>query len=66
MDTNGVQGAGVDAQPRGAARPADGTMQAPISKFVRTLNEVPGRFVRTVAALRDEREKAAAGEQAGA
>jgi len=35
-----------------------GTMQAPISKFVRTLNEVPGKFVRTVAALRDEREKA--------
>jgi large subunit ribosomal protein L10 len=30
-----------------------GTMQAPIAKFVRTLNEVPGRFVRTVAAVRD-------------
>lgn len=37
-----------------------GTMQAPITKFVRTLNEVPGKFVRTVAALRDEREKKAA------
>ncbi len=37
-----------------------GTMQAPVTKFVRTLNEVPGRFVRTVAALRDEREKAGA------
>lgn len=37
-----------------------GTMQAPIGKFVRTLNEVPGKFVRTLAALRDEREKAAA------
>jgi len=37
-----------------------GTMQAPVATFVRTLNEVPGRFVRTVAALRDEREKAAA------
>ncbi len=37
-----------------------GTMQAPIAKFVQTLNEVPGRFVRTVAALRDEREKQAA------
>jgi large subunit ribosomal protein L10 len=35
-------------------------MQAPISKFVRTLNEVPGKFVRTLAALRDEREKAGA------
>jgi large subunit ribosomal protein L10 len=35
-----------------------GTMQAPVAKFVQTLNEVPARFVRTVAALRDEREKA--------
>ncbi|MEY2342201.1 50S ribosomal protein L10 [Acidithiobacillus sp. IBUN Pt1247-S3] len=31
-----------------------GTMQAPISTFVRTLNEVPGRFVRTLAAVRDQ------------
>lgn len=37
-----------------------GTMQAPIAKFVRTLNEVPGKFVRTVAAVRDEKEKTAA------
>jgi len=36
------------------------TMQAPIGQFVRTLNEVPARFVRTVAALRDAKEKAAA------
>lgn len=35
-----------------------GTMQAPIAQFVRTLNEVPSRFVRTVAALRDQRESA--------
>lgn len=34
-----------------------GTMQAPIAKFVRTLNEVPGKFVRTLAAVRDEQEK---------
>ena len=33
-----------------------GTMQAPIAKFVRTLNEVPGRFVRTMAAVRDQKE----------
>ena len=37
-----------------------GTMQAPVAKFVRTLNEVPGRFVRTVAAVRDQKEKQAA------
>lgn len=32
-----------------------GTMQAPVAQFVRTLNEVPSRFVRTLAALRDAR-----------
>ena len=37
-----------------------GTMQAPAAKFVQTLNEVPGRFVRTLAAVRDQKEKAAA------
>ena len=37
-----------------------GTMQAPIARFVQTLNEVPSRFVRTVAAVRDQREKATA------
>jgi len=35
-----------------------GTMQAPIAKFARTLNEVPGRFVRTLAAVRDARPAA--------
>ncbi len=34
-----------------------GTMQAPIAQFVRTLNEVPTRFVRGVAAVRDKKEK---------
>ena len=37
-----------------------GTMQAPIAKFVRTLNEVPTKFVRGVAAVRDQKEKQAA------
>lgn len=37
-----------------------GTMQAPTTKFVQTLNEIPGRFVRTLAAVRDQKEKAAA------
>ena len=37
-----------------------GTLQAPIAKLVRSMNEVPGKFVRTLAALRDQREKAAA------
>ena len=37
-----------------------GTMQAPIAKFAQTLNEVPGKFVRTLAAVRDDKEKQAA------
>ncbi len=37
-----------------------GTMQAPVAKLARTLNEVPGKFVRTLAAYRDSKEKAAA------
>lgn len=34
-------------------------MQAPISKLARTLNEVPGKLVRTVAAVRDAKQSAA-------
>jgi large subunit ribosomal protein L10 len=37
-----------------------GTMLAPVAKLVRTMNEVPGKFVRTLAAYRDSKEKAAA------
>jgi len=37
-----------------------GTMQAPIAQFVRTLNEVPSRFVRTLAAVRDQKQGAGA------
>jgi len=37
-----------------------GTMQAPIATFVRTLNEVPTKFVRGVAAVRDQKESQAA------
>jgi large subunit ribosomal protein L10 len=37
-----------------------GTMQAPITKLAQTLNEVPGKFVRTLAAVRDQKEQQAA------
>jgi len=37
-----------------------GTLQAPIAKLVRTMNEVPGKFVRALAAVRDAKQKAAA------
>jgi len=35
-------------------------MQAPVAKFVRTLNEVPGKFVRTMAAVKDKKQQEAA------
>src|SRR3981189_998330 len=37
-----------------------GTMQAPVARLVRPMNEVPSKFVRALAAVRDAREKAAA------
>ena len=36
-----------------------GTMQAPITQFVRTLNEVPTKFVRALAAVRDKQTESA-------
>lgn len=36
-----------------------GTMRAPVQKFVSTLNGVPSKLVRTVAAVRDAKEQAA-------
>jgi large subunit ribosomal protein L10 len=35
-----------------------GTMQAPITQFVRTLNEVPTKFARGLAAVRDQKQAA--------
>jgi hypothetical protein len=34
-----------------------GTMQAPVATFVRTLNEVPTKFVRALAAVRDQKQQ---------
>ncbi|MDH3310916.1 MAG: 50S ribosomal protein L10 [Gammaproteobacteria bacterium] len=36
-----------------------GTLQAPVQKFVQTMNEVPAKFVRTLAAVRDAKTSAA-------
>ena len=36
------------------------TLRAPATKLARTMNEVPGRFVRTLAAVRDARLRQAA------
>jgi large subunit ribosomal protein L10 len=35
-----------------------GTMLAPIQKLATTLNEVPGKLVRTVAAIKDAKQAA--------
>ena len=35
-----------------------GTMQAPVGQFVRTLNEVPTKLVRALAAIRDQKQVA--------
>jgi len=37
-----------------------GTMLAPVTTFVQTLNQVPSKFVRTLAAVRDQKEQQAA------
>lgn len=34
-------------------------MQAPVTKLVRTVNEVPSKLVRTLAAVRDQKQEAA-------
>ena len=39
-----------------------GTMRAPVAKLVQTLNEVPGKFVRTLAAVRASREGPSGGQ----
>jgi large subunit ribosomal protein L10 len=36
-----------------------GVMKAPVTKLVQTMNEVPGKLVRTLAAVRDQKEAAA-------
>ena len=60
LDANGVKAlAGLPGRDELLATLL-GTMQAPIAQFVRTLNEVPGRFVRTMAAVRDQKEQASA------
>ena len=35
------------------------TLRAPLDKFARTLNEIPGKLVRTLDAVRQQREEAA-------
>ncbi|TXL64244.1 50S ribosomal protein L10 [Zeimonas arvi] len=60
LDANGVKALATMPSREELLAKLLGTMQAPIATFVRTLNEVPGRFVRTMAAVRDQKEQAGA------
>ena len=60
LDQNGVKALAAMPSREELLAKLLGTMQAPIAQFVRTLNEVPGKFVRTVAAVRDQKEQAGA------
>lgn len=58
MDVNGVKALATMPSREELLSRLLGTMQAPITQFVRTLNEVPTKFVRGLAAVRDAKEKA--------
>lgn len=59
MDVNGVKALATMPSREELLAKLLGTMQAPIAQFVRTLNEVPTKFVRGLAAVRDAKEQAA-------
>lgn len=58
MDVNGVQALASLPSREALLAKLLGTMQAPIAQFVRTLNEVPTKFVRGLAAVRDQKQAA--------
>lgn len=58
MDENGVKALATMPSREELLSKLLGTMQAPIAQFVRTLNEVPTKFVRGLAAVRDAKEAA--------
>ena len=60
MDVNGVKALATMPSREELLSKLLGTMQAPIAQFVRTLNEVPTKFVRGLAAVRDAKEKSGA------
>ncbi|MBL8474116.1 MAG: 50S ribosomal protein L10 [Rhodocyclaceae bacterium] len=59
MDASGVKALATMPSKEELLARLLGTMQAPIAQFVRTLNEVPSRFARTLAAVRDAKEQTA-------
>ena len=58
MDVAGVQALATIPSREELLAKLLGTMQAPVATFVRTLNEVPTKFVRGLAAVRDKQEAA--------
>ena len=58
MDVAGVQALATMPSREELLPKLLGTMQAPVATFVRTLNEVPTKFVRGLAAVRDKQEAA--------
>jgi large subunit ribosomal protein L10 len=58
MDANGVKALAAMPSRDELLSMLLGTMQAPIAQFVRTLNEVPTKFVRGLAAVRDAKQAA--------
>lgn len=56
MDSSGVQALATMPSRDELLAKLLGTLQAPLTGLVRTLNEVPTGFVRALAALRDQRE----------
>ena len=58
MDASGVKALATMPSREELLSKLLGTMQAPIVQFVRTLNEVPTKFVRGLAAVRDQKQAA--------
>ena len=58
MDAKGVQSLASMPSREELLAKLLGTMQAPVAKFVRTLNEVRTSFVRGLAAVRDQKQAA--------
>ncbi|NJM32574.1 MAG: 50S ribosomal protein L10 [Limnobacter sp.] len=60
LDENGVKALATMPSREELLAKLMGTMQAPITQFVRTLNEIPTKFVRGLAAVRDQKESQSA------
>jgi large subunit ribosomal protein L10 len=58
LDANGVKALATMPSREELLSKLLGTMQAPVAQFVRTLNEVPTKFVRGLAAVRDQKQAA--------